>query len=329
MIQKILCADIGGTNARFAYYHLEHGALTLCTQCQYPTADFTTTEHVVQAAACTGLTMAKADICILGIAGPVASSNEAIPLKASLTNAALDVDFTEYDWAKRPRHLCLVNDFALQAWATLAEAVPVLPLLGVNNRVRANRGIVGAGTGLGTGMLLPLQHLQWHMVHAEGGHTQMAFCGEEEWDFVHFAQKFTQKICLCAEDILSARGISLLHAYVCGETLPPKDAIALWEHHGDTSKQMQLYTRFLGRFCRHWALNTLCSGGLYLGGGVLMKNPHIVQSPNFTEEFYLGPAPMRHILQNIPVLLMMHEDAGLWGAAEFAKRQLMAQENVT
>ncbi len=325
MAKNILCADIGGTHTRFAHFTLEKSSLHLQQQHIYPTKNLHTTHDVLAAAVDIGLSPEQVHFFCLGVAGLITTDG----LCAQLSNATLQLDFRHYDWIHKNTNFLLVNDFALQAWASLAENIELLPLacsppLSTSHLKRQTRGILGAGTGLGAAALLPCSYKQegWNVLSSEGGHVDMAFYGQEEQDFVHFTQDFLQQKRLSAEDVLSARGLSLLHAYVHGQKLSPKDAAAfLWEN-GQESLQAQLYSRFLGRFCRHWVLNTLCKGGLYLGGGVLIKNVALVQSNSFHEEFYTASSTQLALLKEIPLFLMQHPQAGLWGAAHLAKMHI-------
>ncbi len=323
MVQHILCVDIGGTQSRFAHFILDGTLVSLCEQYTCETSQIHTTQDALEACACAGFAPDKAHMHVWGVAGLV----EAQHLRAKATNALLQLDFSSLPWAKAANNFLLVNDFTLQAWASLSEDVPMLPIIEKKNAPRATRAVVGAGTGLGTAVLFPLPFTQqaWCVLPAEGGHTEMPFHAAEE-DFANFARKRLQKSRISAEDVLSARGLSLIHAYTQGQELSPREAAALlWEDDGAESKQLQMYARFLGRFCRHWALNSLCVGGLYLGGGVLMKNYTLLQSTSFTQEFYTCSQSMRTLLESIPITLMLHENVGLWGAAYAAKMHLLSR----
>ncbi len=311
MIKNILCADIGGTQARFAHFELENETLNLRKVHTCPTLSLNTTLDALEAATHCGIDPYKAHAHIWGIAGPIEENG----VQAKLTNAPLRLDFKDFLKHKNEPFL-LVNDFTLQAWASVSENIELLPIINKNAPQRATRAILGAGTGLGTAALMPIKTKSWSILQAEGGHTDMPFYGDEELDFANFAKDYLQQNRLSAEDILSARGLSLLHGYLHAEHIHPADAA---QNFKEDSTQLRLYARFLGRFCKNWALNTLSMGGIYLSGGVLIKNPHILQNPSFKTEFYTAPKGMQGIIESIPVMLMTNEHAGLWGGAHAAK----------
>ncbi len=329
-MQHILCVDMGGTNCRFAYFLLENQDLTLAklnivsTLALRTHTDAASLLHM--GAHSLGLSLAKVDFCLVGMAGPIESNG----LCGQLTNVSLSLDFSSLPNIKLGENFLLVNDFALQAWASLSPEVDletILPTPKENSpqSTPAIRAIVGAGTGLGTALLVPTHKGQWKTLSAEGGHVDMPFWGSEEVDFMRFALEHLQQERLSAEDILAARGLSLLHAYVHGNFVSAQEAaekMLTKDAHGKESVPLQLYARFLGRFCRHFALQTLCKGGLYIGGGVLTKNSAILQSPSFTKEFYNVSPKMQNSLLRLPIFLMKHAHASLWGAAQLAKHCL-------
>ncbi len=328
MQQDILCVDIGGTYSRFAHVVYEQepsakaptqGNVRLRSQGSCATASLQNTAHAVHMAEhITGLATSKAHKQVWALAGPI----QGAALQGQLTNGNLQLDFSPYAWAQHKKDFFLVNDFALQAYATLAEPVLKQKVLRANTACLAScdkpRAIIGVGTGLGTAVLLPVDDHGWALMPTEAGHTLIPLYGQEERDFAHFALHALQQERLYAEDILSGRGLSLVHKYVYGEDISAAMAAQFMQQHGEASPVLALYARFLGRFCTQWAVNSLSTGGLFLSGGVLMKNPYIVHSAYFTKEFYTCPAAVQAIVQSTPVYLLEHEHVSLWGAAYLA-----------
>ncbi len=323
MPRHILCVDIGGTQSRFAHMLLTKGEISLLTAGSCATRQIANTATAKKMAEkLTKLAPHKAHMQVWGIAGPVEEGG----LHARLTNGSLALDFTDFKLAHSEQDFFLVNDFALQAFASLALQVPKQAVFDVDMpQVPAPRGILGAGTGLGAAALCPDLGQGWVLMPSEAGHVDMPLARQDEYDFAEVALKSLGQERLSAEDILCGRGLSLLHASLYGENLlPAKVAERMRDAYMQKKeyKVLSLYARFLGRFCCHWALNTLCEGGLYLSGGVLMKNPFLLQHPCFAEEFFMAPPHMLPILRRIPVGLMQHEYVGLWGAAYLAKNAL-------
>ncbi len=327
-MHHILVADIGGTHARFAHFSLhdgilhEHGSYTQATHC------LKCTEDALVVAAYTGLHPYKADNILWGLAGLIDEDG----LSGTLTNGDLKLDFRAWG-SKQPM---LVNDFTLQAWAMRALPSEYIHEIKTARSIFSlgTKCVVGAGTGLGIGTLVytgnanqhkrptkKLSHKDWFVLNSEGGHVDFSFTLEEK-SFVDFARYTLHKERISAEDVLSGRGLSLIHEYVYGKKVSPKSAAQSFQERPENNAVLSMYARFLGRFCRHIALQNMCTGGLYLSGSVLTHNPAIVNAPDFSEEFLTVPCNMLPLIKNVPLALVTHANPGLWGAAFAAQRMI-------
>ena len=199
------------------------------------------------------------------------------PLKARLTNAPLEVDLTD---------------------------------------AGERYGIRGAGTGLGTASLIRDSHGSWLPLPAEGGHVIFPFIGKEEAAFQDFAARELGLACLSGDDVLSGRGLRLLHLFLTGERREAHEIAA--EALGSETGTLRWYARFYARACRNWALSTLCTGGLFITGGMALRNPLVTECAAFREAFYEGPH--RRLLERIPVRRFTDMNSGLWGSAWFGMR---------
>lgn len=317
----ILAADIGGSNSRFAHFSLEGERLRLHRLHRCPTAFIRNTEDALEQAACLGLPSADGGslrMQVWGVAGPVLE-----PLRAQLTNVALTLDLRAS--AAQGLRVLLLNDFAAQAWASLAlpteELLPLLPGAPVPD---GPRGIVGAGTGLGTASLLRGDNGRWTARCAEAGHTAFPFRDGEEARCAAFFRAELGTAYISAEQVLSGRGLELLYRFLGGEAASARQ-IAERCLHGNMAEPPAVarwFGRFYGRMCRHWALSTLCTGGLYVTGGLAVRNPLLVTVEDFAAEYYDAPAVCGALLRRIPVWLVMTDDAGLWGAARAGQAAL-------
>lgn len=68
------------------------------------------------------------------------------------------------------------------------------------------------------------------------------------------------------------------------------------------------------------ALTALPTGGLYLAGGIAPRWADYFQEATFLQALHNRP-PMTHLLERLPVSLIMHPEPGLLGAAVSAWRQ--------
>lgn len=325
MSEKILAvADIGGTNGRFALFANTESGLKLIAKKWVSTAQLENTasitkefldwryEHLaanseklfshVCGKGSTKITSFAA--MVIAVAGPVEEK------KGCLTNACLTIDLEDADISCPAR---LVNDFEVQAWASLAPCGQNARLIAGPQKIsHGTRAVIGAGTGLGAGMLLP-DGAGWRAMPSEAGHVSFPFLGNDENDFHAFLCSRLGLGFARGDDTITGRGLEILHEYLSGEKITAKEV-------GERALQgptptLQWYARFYARACRNWMLTTLCNGGLWIAGGIAAKNPLVITSHFFVEELYNAP---EDYLRSIPVRLIEDKDSGLWGGAWLA-----------
>ncbi len=304
----LLAADIGGTSSRFAVFSEHVGRLRLEQSVHIPTRqaqsfadllDLLRQSHL-------GRLLPGCRAATLAVAGAVQRGVFAKP-----PNISWEIDLRRIDISALPRQVTLINDFAAQAYACRTDAV--------NNALVINRGVaepeamvavVGAGTGLGHALLLPLREA-FLVLPSEAGHAAFPFVGEAERDYERFLLAQTGLEYIHGDVALSGLGLALLHQYHFGEAPDPAQAAAALT---PDSPVRTWFARFYGRACRQFVLATLAMGGLFVSGGVAAKNPCLVQDAAFMAEFVNSPG-YGHLLRSLPVALNNNEDSGLWGAA--------------
>ena len=86
--------------------------------------------------------------------------------------------------------------------------------------------MIGAGTGLGKAVLLPAGDGHFLGCPSEGGHASFAPETERELELCLFVkERFGGNYASC-EDIVSGRGVSLIHEFLTGQKLAPAEAAA-------------------------------------------------------------------------------------------------------
>jgi glucokinase len=258
-----------------------------------------------------------ADVVVAALAGPVLHGTYCKP-----TNLAWDVDFSNSRERYGVRLGRLLNDFAAQAYACRTDAVAeakVIQAAKIDHS--AAIGAIGAGTGLGHCALIPTGEGGFIAAPSEAGHTAFAFSGEREKAFELFVMEKTNKPYAFGDTVVTGLGLSLIHEFLTGEALAPKEVGARLAHSPETA---EWFARFYGRACRHYALNILCFGGLYITGGVAAKNPILVTHEAFLTEFLNSPT-QRAVLESIPVFHNDNENSGLYGAALFGQNLLQSR----
>jgi len=325
-MQRIFAADIGGTNARFALFSEYEGNLTLKLAVWAKSAELTTTEDMLQAMQQLLQTpFAAGDRLAVALAGPTRG------LQGRLTNGGLRVDLSGAGQRYGLSGCLLVNDFAAQAFATLTPSgtaarhlrgVPPLPA----DVCTATRAVLGAGTGLGAASLIRCggPDGRWMAVPSEAGHAVFPFVGAEEQAYQAFLRRELGHEYPTVENVLCGEGLSLLHYYLSGQFFYPPAVGA--EALARESPTLHWYARFIGRFCRQWALSTLCRGGLWIAGGIIAKNPLCVTHQGFAHELELAVGAS-DLVAGVPIYLVADANSGLWGAARAAVEYGCGQTN--
>ena len=321
---QLMVADIGGTNSRFAIFEICADQLLCKNSVWLATAEFSSFSNLLGAAA-SGLNVdnfAVVDAAVIAVAGPVQQGKF-----CKAPNISWDIEIDRIEKGLLPQQVILINDFVAQAYATVANngvvAKEVYP--GVCNE-QFPRVIIGVGTGLGKAALVPngicgsssgLQH-----VASEGGHAGFCIESVDEMPFLEFVLSGLDKPYVEWEDVLSGRGLELIHRFCCSEKRSEKlSAMEISQRLKPGSATLELFAKFLGRMCRDFTLEFMARGGIYLTGGVLAKNPLVLRSNSFRQAL-LNLADDTVSIANIPVYLVDQEDSGLWGAANYACLQL-------
>ena len=313
----ILAADIGGTNARFAEIEISGlSAISMSEPVVFPTwsDDIDSFDRLLDHYAVDrppgSRELESFDALAIAIAGAVSGQRGTLP------NIAWDIDLSV---SKPVRKAFLLNDFFAQAHGYLEPDVFERLHL-----VRPGPGpgpgsiaIVGAGTGLGHAALKPYRGKRV-VVGSEAGHTSFSFHGKHERDIESKILARKGKTWLTADDVVSGSGAALIHESLTGNSLRPAQALA---RDVKDSPTCEYYSRFYARACRNYCLSMYPVEALVISGGIAAKNPHLVESDAFIDEFN-DARSYRHLLERTPIYLNQDELLGIKGAAIHAWLQL-------
>ncbi|TRX75593.1 glucokinase [Pseudomonas mangiferae] len=316
-----LVGDIGGTNARFALWRDERPQAVQVLAC----ADYARPEQaVLDYLQRTGVPVSAVSAVCLACAGPV---------------GAADFRFTNNHWTINRqafcaelglRHLLLVNDFTTMAWAASRlgpeHLVQVRPGIAQPDRARL---IIGPGTGLGVGALLPLEAGRWAVLPCEGGHVDLPVTSER--DFLLWQALRERHGHVSAERVLCGSGLQTLYELSCAlDGTPPRatraedvGALALA---GDAQADAVLehFFHWLARVAGNAVLTLGALGGVYVTGGIVPRFLERFQRSGFAEAFAARGKTSGAYLAEVPVWVMTAEHPGLYGAG-IALEQALAR----
>lgn len=316
---RILAADIGGTNARFADVEIESLArVRMGEPVVFPTWSEAIDSfeallaHYAKAKPAGAPALEAYDALAIAIAGAVSGR------RATLPNIAWDIDLGV---SPALPNTFLLNDFYAQAHAYLDPAVfdelrLVRPGAGMGP---GSIAIVGAGTGLGHAALKAVKGKRV-VIGSEGGHCSFAFHGDDERRIESSMLARSGKTWLSGDDVVTGSGIALLHEALTGQSASPAEALARKQPESPTCTW---FARFYARACRNFCLTMYPVEALIVTGGIAAKNPHVIESRSFIDEFNDGRS-YRHLLERVPIYLNEDQALGLRGAAIHAWMELGA-----
>jgi glucokinase len=320
----ILAGDIGGTNARLAYFQPQNGHLNLVSERVYPSREHSEFgEIVTQFLKDSG---SRPEVACFGIAGPVRDGRvetSNLPWVIEQSRLAKQISLPS-TW--------LINDLEASAWGIGALSPgDLVPLNHVSGHVSGNQAVIAAGTGLGqAGLYWDGSH---HQVFAcEGGHCDFAPQGELQIELLRYlAARFEH---VSYERILSGPGLVNVYEFLRDrgkEKETPEFAAEL--KNGDAAaaisraaidgtstlavQALDLFIDVYGAEASNLALKTMATGGLFLSGGISPKILSKLQGPKFMQAF-VHKGRLRPLVESIPVQVVTNEKAGLLGAARCA-----------
>lgn len=312
MKRQIIASDIGGTSSRFAHFVAdENGDLELVSNVWLKTGEAKSFAELLEQLRATdfGLRFDEADFAAFAVAGPIEDG-----VRCSPPNIKWSIDLLDAQKQFGIRRAALLNDFLAQAYSAASPiGKRARCILSGENR-QGTIAVIGAGTGLGKALLVRQRDGSYIGVPSEGGHATFGPESEEELGLFAFMRPRVKSDYPSWEDLVSGRGLSSIHAFLTGEDIAPAEVAAKFD---TATKTFEWASRFYGRACRNFALETLAVGGVYLAGGVAAKNPGLILSDVFRDSFW-NSAVHGELLREIPVYLIEDEQSGLWGAAFYA-----------
>jgi glucokinase len=310
-MQKItsVVGDIGGTNARFAWLD-EHGqpfgmkALPVRDYQGLAEAFLAFTEgRPVERASVAVACPVNEDIIKL--------TNSPWAFSKSATQERLSLD--RFD---------VINDFTAQALAlprlTGADIVPVGPAMPV--RSSEPLAVVGPGTGLGVGGLLPIEPGRWVPISGEGGHVSFGPVDALEREILaRLASRFER---VSTERILCGAGLALLHQTLEEIEGRPDDGLtdaaaitaAGLAADGPARQTLLRFLAILGSVAGDVALTLGATGGTFIGGGITPRLLPLVPESDLLARFH-DKGRVGRMLKDAPLNVVVAPWAALHGAA--------------
>jgi len=307
----VLGADIGGTNTNLGVAGIKNNRPTLLFSINFKSQELNS----------------------LTLAAGVVSVNQNF---ADLTNVEWNVNTDELLQETTLQSAFIINDFQAIGYGinllnqnNTNDIFKVRDVTNLSDSSKTTKAILGAGTGLGKSILIYDKHLNAHIpIPSEGGHGDFSAQNDFELKLLKFIKDlrdFSEPVCY--EELLSGRGIESIYLYLkqnsnretsySKEIEKATDKAALISKYrtiDDACKEtFQLFTRFYGRCAKNFVLDTMATGGLYIAGGIALKNKDIFLSNEFLDEFE-NAYQQDDVLKQTPIYVIMNYDVSLYGA---------------
>lgn len=279
----------------------------------------------------------------IGVAGAVKAQ------VARMTNVPWIVDASSVSARTEIKRCRILND--LEA---LAYAIPVLradELSTLQTGVKVEEGnvaVIAAGTGLGEGFLHNVEG-RFIALASEGGHADFSARTPREVEMVGALARIFGRV--SAETVISGPGIVNIYqfthdAFGTGPLLAPSSIAPARLCHGvgqvadvgdlppriteaasakrcpQCVEAMDMFVAAYGAEAGNIALRGTATAGVYVGGGIAPKNLDALRTGTFMQAFR-AKEPLDEFVAQIPVSVILNDDAGLLGAAVFAQQALL------
>ena len=318
---RVLLADIGGTNARFAVADTAAAQPLLPDSVRkYAVADFPSLGDAArQYLGDTGTRASRGVFAVAGrVDGDVARiTNHPWVISRARTRAALDFE-----------DLVLVNDFAAQAMAiVLLDSRDVTPIGGTTwtpDRQPRDRtyAVIGPGTGLGVGALV-VRDGRAYPLETEGGHVSFPPGTPEETEILQrlsaqFGRVSNERL-VCGPGLVNIhRALSEIAGVDPGPMQPADITVRAAQGDVRCMRAVDVFCAIFGAISGDLVLTVGAWDGVFLTGGLVPKMLQSLLHSGFRQRFeHKGRFSAN--MARVPSLAILHPNPGLLGAAAIAK----------
>jgi glucokinase len=288
----ILAGDIGGTNARLAYFQSQNGHLQLVSERVFPSREHSELGEIVTQFLADSST--RPEVACFGIAGPVRNG------RVETSNLPWVIEQSRLAQQIHLPSTLLINDLEASAWGIGGlSANDLVPLNHVNGPTVGNQAVIAPGTGLGEAGLF------W-----------------ERFGHVSYERILSGPGLVNVYEFLRATGYAKEPSefgtvLAVGDPAAEISRAALDDSSPLATKALEIWIAVYGAEASNLALKTMATGGLFLAGGITPKILHKLTGPLFMQSF-VDKGRLRPLVESIPVQVVTNDKAGLLGAARCA-----------
>ena len=314
MSDRILLADVGGTNVRFAV--LVDG--TIGPIVHLAVADYARFDEALAAYLAREKDRGQIRSALFAVAGVVQGE------RCPLTNNPWVVDASELRASFGFAEVRLINDFEAVAWSLPNLARTDLRQLGGGPpRPGAPMLAIGPGTGLGVALYVP--NGKGRVLKSEGGHTTLPSGSPREDAIIALLRDRFGHV--SAERVVSGPGLINLYRTIAaldGVSVPERRSSEISRAAIDgtcpvSRAALDIFCAVLGEVAGNFALALGAQGGVFLGGGIVPHMRDYLPGSQFRARFD-AKGRMSAYVQAIPVYLILYDDPAFIGLRSLALR---------
>lgn len=324
---RVLAGDVGGTKVLLQVAEADGRTARVQAEARYESADYPDLLPLVEEF----LRHTRAHdlhAACFGIAGPVRPTPDG--QAADVTNLPWRIDSAALMRGLGIPRVRLINDFQAVGYG-IAALVPedFATLQAGQRQPRAPCALIGAGTGLGEGLLI-WANGYYEAVATEGGHADFAPIDETQVELLGYLRARFGRVSY--ERILSGPGLVNVYEFFLARGLPGTPALleaedppaaitraALMGEDRAALDTLRLFVRVYGAQSGNLALTCLATGGVYVAGGIAPKILSALRTGEFVRAFG-DKGRMSALLATIPIDVILNPRVGLIGAALAASR---------
>lgn len=275
-----------------------------------------------------------------GIAGPVIDNT------CKLTNLSWLLDGKNIAKELNLEKVTLINDFAAISYGILGLAPEDIYTLQVGERnPTAPVAVIGAGTGLGEGFLIPLGNGEYRVFPSEGSHADFPPRSSLEFELLNYLLDKLKINRVSVERVVSGQGIAAIYEFLRiresgQESEAMRKIFNIWQQEigkenktvdlaAEVSKRaqagedylcqqtMDIFIEAYGAETGNLALKLLSFGGIYIAGGIAAKNLSLMKKGDFLTAF-ATKGRFSSLMNKFPVEIILNPKVGLIGATLYA-----------
>jgi len=331
----ILAGDVGGTNTSLGIFGIKNNLPTLLLSFHFRSKELKGLHYAINEVLFSikknyGIGINAACLAIAGILSPSKD-------RVKMTNINLNPSRNELLKRTKLKKIFFINDFEAVGYGI--NFLAKKDIIAVKRSKKVSKApvlVIGAGTGLGKTTLIYSKNLKCYApIASEAGHSDFAAQSKFEYELTEFIKKYKKVKNVSYEEVLSGRGLVSIYLFLkksgkfketgfTKEVDKSKNKPELISRYKNTDatckKTFEVFKAAYANFAKNFALDSLAFGGVYIAGGISIKNKEIFDN-NFVKIFE-DNTKMKSVLSRIPIYLISNQNVGLLGAGFYCAKLL-------